>query len=345
MPVESLDLIASPPAEHALPPVVVLFGEDSFLRTWVLQKLTAATDAETVEGETTPWRDIRDEVSTVSLFDAGERRVVIVRGADKLVKDFRPEVEAYLAKPSSAGRLFLELNSCPANTRLYKAANSDHLLVHCGIPMNSSGKSVDQSRLKKFLTNVVAPVHRCVLQSAAAERLIDLVGTNVGMLDSEIAKLALYEKPGGTITDSMVSEIVGGWKASTIWQTIDAAAAGNAAEALKQLDRMIASGEPPISLLPLIAWSMRRFGLATAAIMHAERMGERLSVSQALAAAGFRHFELSKAEAQLRQLGRQRASRILGWLLEADAKLKGSHSAPGLDRHVLEELVLRLAKS
>jgi DNA polymerase-3 subunit delta len=273
--------------------------------------------------------------------------VVIVRAADKLVKDFRPDLEAYLANPSSAGRLFLELLSCPANTRLYKLADSDHLLVHCGVPAsaNSKNKSPDLTKLKQFLLNVVAPLHRCKLQAAAAERLMDLTGLNVGMLETEIAKLALYEQPGGTITESMVNDIVGGWRASTIWQTIDAAAAGNAAEALKQLDRMMASGEAPIGLLPLIAWSMRRFGLATAAIDHAERTGDRMNMSQALTAAGFRPFELTKSEAQMRQLGRQRTSRILGWLLDADAKLKGSHSTPGLDRHVLEELVLRLAKT
>lgn len=345
MPVESFDLIESPPAEDTLPPVVVLFGDDSFLRCWALRLLTASTDADTVDGETAQWRDIRDEVSTVSLFDAGERRVVIVRSGDDLVKKYRTEIEDYIAKPSTAGRLFLELQSCAANTRLYKAADKDHLLVHCGVPTSGKYKNADTTRLRKFLVSAIAPLHKCKLQVGAADLLIELIGTNVGMLDTEIAKVALYEKPGAAITEAMVRDIVGGWRASTTWQTIDAAAAGNAAEALKQLDRMMASGEQPIALLPQIAWSMRRFGLAAAAIEHAERSGNRLAVSAALKAAGFRDFELSKIEGQLRQLGRQRASRILDWLLDADLKLKGSHSTSGPDRLVLEEFVLKLAKS
>jgi DNA polymerase-3 subunit delta len=46
----------------------------------------------------------------------------------------------------------------------------------------------------------------------------------------------------------------------------------------------------------------------------------------------------------MRQLGRDRARQLLTWLLEADLKLKGSHSAAPRDRWVLEELVCKLAR-
>ncbi|WP_164102869.1 DNA polymerase III subunit delta [Candidatus Laterigemmans baculatus] len=345
MPVEAFDLLAAPPDEATLPPVVVLFGEDATLRGWVLRELTRHGDAETVDGESAVWRDVRDEVSTASLFDAGERRVLIVRGADPLVKKFRPELEDYVARPSTAGRLFLEVQSFPSNTRLYKSADKEHLVVHCAVPTGSGkSKRPDLTKLRKFLTSTVAPRHQCRLTGAAADLLVDLVGTDIGMLDTETAKLALYAEVGGEISDVMVRDIVGGWRAHTTWETIDAAAAGNAAEALRQLDRMLASGEQPIALLPQIAWSMRRLGLATAAIDHAERTGRRMPMATALQAAGYRPFELKKVEGQLRLLGRERGRKILGWLLEADLKLKGTHSTTGPDRLVLEEFFLKLAK-
>jgi DNA polymerase-3 subunit delta len=175
--------------------------------------------------------------------------------------------------------------------------------------------------------------------------MVDLIGSNIGMLDTEVAKVALYADLGGKIDEQMVRDIVGGWKANTTWQTVDAAANGNAAEALQQLDRMMASGEAPIALLPQMAWSLRRFGLATAAIEYAEQTGQRASLSTAMLAAGFREFDMKKAEPQLRQMGRGRARQILNWLLEADLKLKGTHSQGGMDRFVLEEFVLKLAKA
>jgi DNA polymerase-3 subunit delta len=53
---------------------------------------------------------------------------------------------------------------------------------------------------------------------------------------------------------------------------------------------------------------------------------------------------LEKAERQLVQLGRARASRLYRWLLEADLALKGSHSSPPKARFVLEHLFARMAK-
>ena len=345
MPTEAFDLIESPPEIDTLPGVVIFFGEDATLRTWVLRLLTSNGDAETVEGETSLWRDIRDEVSTVSLFDSGQRRVVIVREGDTLVKKFRPEIEDYVAKPSSAGRLILELKTLASNTRLYKATDKQQLLVHCGVPKTQGkSKAPDSAKLRKFLTGTIAPRHQCKLNSGAADLLVDLIGSDIGMLDTEVAKVALYTDPGGKIDESMIRDIVGGWKANTIWQVIDAAAGGDAAEALKQLDKMMSSGEQPIALLSQLAWSMRRLALATAAVDYAEQTGRRPSVSDALKAAGVT-YDTKKAEGQLRQLGRHRGRQLLHWLLEADLKLKGSHSTSGPDRFVLEEFVLKLAKS
>lgn len=341
MPQEAFDLLATRPDLDMLPPVVVLFGEDSTLKSWVLAALTGG-ECDSVEGEESQWRDIRDEVSTVSLFDTG-RRVLVVRRADALLKSARLDVEDYVAKPSSAGRLILELQSCAANTRLYKAADKSHLLVRCAIPPKPRGKTPDMDRLRKFLAAFVAPRHQCKMAAAAINVLIELIGNDIGMLDTEIAKLALYEKPGGQITEPMVREIVGGWRAKSTWDTIAAAASGNAAEALRQLDKMLASGEHPAGLIPQIAWSVRRFGLATSAIEYGEQTGKRVPLGVALKAAGFREFD-KQAEPQLRQIGRERGRQILAWLLEADLKLKGSHSSAGLDRWLLEELVLKLAK-
>ena len=345
MPTESFEVIQAAPSPEKLPAVVVLFGDDSTLKSWVLRLLTASGDAETVEGESSLWRDIRDEVSTVSLFDSGQRRVVIVRDADALVKKYRPEMEDYIAKPSSAGRLILEFKTLASNTRLYKAADKDHLLIHCGVPKSPKGKSLDTGKLRKFVTDVIAARHQCKLTAGAADLLVDLIGTDIGMLDTEVAKVALYTDPGGKIDEQMIRDIVGGWKGNTIWQTIDAAASGNAAEALKQLDKMMSSGEQPIALLPQMAWSMRRLGLATASVDYAEAKGRRPVISDALAAAGVRPYELKNVESQLRQLGRARGRKLLHWLLEADIKLKGTHSTPGPDRFVLEEFVLKLAKT
>ena len=64
----------------------------------------------------------------------------------------------------------------------------------------------------------------------------------------------------------------------------------------------------------------------------------------ALKEAGVKPFAVEKAERQLRQIGRQRAKQLYGWLLEADLALKGPSSAGLRARLVLEKLIVRLSR-
>ncbi|WP_153555884.1 DNA polymerase III subunit delta [Roseimaritima sediminicola] len=345
----AFDLLTEPPEEAALPPVVLLIGNDSTLRSWCRTQLSAGQDESEVEGDTVQWGDLRDDLSTASLFSSGQPRMVVVRGGDALVKRYRTELEDYVAAPSKAGRLLMEIDTLASNTRLYKAASKQGWLVQCKPPTIQSGRSTrpDHGRIRSFLQKYIAPRHRCRITSTATDRLLDLVGDDIGMLDTELAKLAVNLPVDGEITDGLVDDVVAGWQGKTMWEIIDAAASGNAAVALEHVDRLMGSGQRPIALLPQLAWSLRRLGMTTAAVDAAEQRGRRIGLSDALRTAGFRGRpqDLKQAEQQLKQLGRERARQILPWLLAADLKLKGSHSSEGRDRWVLEELFLRLART
>jgi hypothetical protein len=54
-------------------------------------------------------------------------------------------------------------------------------------------------------------------------------------------------------------------------------------------------------------------------------------------------FKLTGAERQLRQIGRQRARQLTGWLLAADLAIKGHHSSDDRARTELERLIVRLS--
>lgn len=118
-------------------------------------------------------------------------------------------------------------------------------------------------------------VHGYVLKPLAAEVLIDLVGTNLGMLDQDLAKLALTVAKGGEVAGGLGQNAIGGWRAKTNWDAVDAAVDGNAAEALIQLDHLLQSGEHPLALFGSIAWSLRRYAAATRAYQKHERRGSR----------------------------------------------------------------------
>ncbi len=341
--IHAFDRLLQPNGESAA--IAALFGSDQTLRSWVIASLTSDGDVTQVDGETTQWSDLRDDLATASLFDMDGKRTIVVRQADKFVTQFRPQIEAYIASPGDAARFIIELTSLASNTRIYKSLEKEQLLVACGTSPDKKLGVTAASR-RKFLTGYVARRHGAKLASAAADALIEMIGEDIGMLDTEIAKLALYCSPEQPIDEPLVRDIVAGWQGKTVWQITDAIAAGDAAEALRQLDKLMSGGQRPIALLPQIAWSLRRLGMATAVVEHRERSGRSWQLEEALSLAGInRPADIGRAKSQLKGLGRCRAKQLLPWLLDADLRLKGTHSTEGRDRFLLEQFVLRLAKS
>lgn len=337
-----------------VPPVCVLFGAEPFLKQQVRRKLLdyfRVEDEEplvsTFEGDAVPWVDVIDELSTVSLFGSGERRVVLFDDAGKFVEQNRTRLEDYVAKPRKNGVLILDLDSWNSNLRLYKAIDATGLQVDC--------RTVDPAELAKgkgpdvgsWLTRWAKKSHQITLKPDAAEAMLDLVGPQFGLLDQELAKLALFVEVGGTIEEPLVCDVVGGWRQKTNWELMDAVVNGDAAEALLQLDRLIHAGQEAVGLFGLISWSLRRFAAATRVFQAAERQGVSMTLRVALTRAGVKDWPpgtLANCEQQLKQLTRHRAGKLYRWLLELDLALKGSHSNPHRARFALEQLILKLSK-
>jgi DNA polymerase-3 subunit delta len=340
-PVVALDYLAHP-AKHPAEAVCAVFGDEPFLKRQVLEQLRASVlsgeDAEfsvtTLDGRAAEMRDVLDALAARALFGGG-RHLVIVEAADDFVSQNRPALEDYAAKGQRHSVLVLEVTKWPSTTRLAKALGQQGLQVECKFP--------PPARLLKFLTGWAKSRHGAVLDAAAAELLADTLEDEMGLFDQELAKLAASAGPQGAITCELVRQTVGGWRAQTAWQMLDAALAGEAPEALLQLERLLVSGEVPIAILAQIGSTLRRFAAATRLIEHAEQGGRRTTLRGALTEAGFKPFVLARAEDQLRRLGRARAKQLYHWLLEADLALKGVSSSPARARWVLEQLILRLS--
>lgn len=339
--VSALDFLGESQAK-SLPPIVAVFGDEAFLKRLVLAELkrrAAGGDGDVslteLDGDKAVWRDVADELSTLSLFGGGPR-LVVVEEADKFVTAYRDKLEDYAAKPSSAGVLVLEVGTWPSNTRLYKAVASIGLNLQCTAPGGAT--------LVKWLGGWAKRRYGAKLEVDAAELLVDDVGPELGLLDQELAKLA---SAAGTepITCELVNKFVGSWRTQTAWDMLDAALDGRAPEALKQLDRLIAAGEHPIALLAQAASTLRRFAAATRLLESSDRAGRRANARQLLQEAGVKPFVLDKAERQWRQLGRRRSGSLYQWLLEADLALKGRSSGPTRSRLVLEQFVARLSEA
>ncbi len=262
---------------------------------------------------------------------------MVVRKADDFVSRNRSALEDYVAHPKASGVLVLEVATWPANTRLAKAIAAEGLSIECKTPAPQS--------IAKWLASRATKEHRARLERQAADLLLDSVEPDLGLLDQELAKLALAAGEGGAIDAALVREMVGGWRSKTTWDMLDLAVGGHAAEAILQLDRLLSSGESPVAILAQIGSTLRRFAAAARTVEQAERAGRRTTLKHALEAAGFRSFVVAKAENQLRQLGRQRSASLYRAVLEADLALKGASSAPMRARIVLERLIARMSRA
>ncbi len=325
-------------------PLCVLVGSDGFLkhetRRVLVTRMAGGEGVDVLDGSA-ELRDVLDALGARSLFGGGGPRIVVVEDADALVKNYRAELEDYVGRPYADAVLVLEVTSWPGNTRLAKATAASGLTIACQTPDRGAELTAFNRQLKKWLIAVAQREHQCELATPAVNLLIDLLPSEPGILYQEVARLALL---GGAIDADLVRQHVGGWRTRQTWDMIDAAADGRAADALAQLDRLLAAGEEPHALLPQMASTLRRFALAVRLFERAERRKQPITLRAALQEAGVLPFKLADAERQLRQIGRPRARQLSRWLLAADLGLKGHNSGKAAARRVIETLVLRLSR-
>lgn len=330
-----------------LPEVVIAYGDDGFLRKETVKHLLklAGIDPQTpraFDGDECKWIDVHDELATLSLFEPDARRIAIVSSADGLIKDARQQLEKWIVGPAPGSMLVLQVTTFPATTILYKLANQHGLCIACSLPTSSPrSKTPDLEALKKWIGAWGKSQHGLRLTAAQAGLVLDAVGSDCGIVHQELAKLALYADSHGKLSDDQIRAQVGSWQTRTMWELADAVVDGRVADALRQLEKVYAAGEPPAAIVPQISWSLRRFGVAANLLLQARRSGQALSAQAAIAQCGFWGVDARLAEGRLRRMGLRRASKLLDWLLELDLKLKGTHSQPDRARLALEEFCLR----
>src|SRR5438094_465898 len=187
-----------------------------------------------------------------------------------------------------------------------------------------------------FLKRQVVTALRRIVLGEAAQLLVDLIGSDMGLLEQELAKWAIYVGTATKIESADVDKLVGNSRAENMWKIFDAIGAGRSAEALTILDRLFEQGEEPLRILGAFSMQLRRLAQAARGSQQGQSLGA------ALDRAGVPPFARAASEQQLRHLGRRRADRLYDWLLETDLGLKGSSQLR--PQTLLERLVVQLAR-
>lgn len=344
--VHVLDLIDKPLSAEQRK-IFAMIGSDSFLRQQAIQAAIESIKVDRASirqfhGDETPWREVHDYLATRSLFDEDGYRVALVSNGDAFVTECRPQLESWVDSKSKDATLILDVKKMPSNTKLYKAIQKVGTIIDCSIDVQSNGKSSEDKLILKWIVSWAKRQHAIDINNNQANLILERVGYIFGIIDCELAKLALFADATSKVPDDRVRELVGGWRTKTIWDIAELIADGKAAAALEQLDGLVRSGEHMLAVVGPISWYFRRFGMASYLVEQSEKEGKRVPLKTVLMQAGFK-YKVEEAEKHLIRIGRHRAKNILHWLKDLDGKLKGSHSIDERGRFAVEEFILRLA--
>jgi len=227
---------AKPPAPAgSFKPVYALVGPEPLLQLEALREITGQLPPDTqrvdLDGEEAQLSDLLDHLHTFSLF--GGHNLVVLRLADDFLTKHRPALEDYVQKPSAQSTLVLRLDSLPSNQRIHKMITAKGAVIPCQPPKDMSRWVVDRAR-----------THKTRIDPAAAAAMVDMLGSDMGRLDNELAKLAIACPDG--IDLAAIELAVPFQRERQMWDMTDALGAGRPDEALvrwRQLLQMDTSAE------------------------------------------------------------------------------------------------------
>lgn len=255
------------------------------------------------------------------------RRVVALYGAEKLTPKGCSVVESVLAKPP-AELTFVVTATIPKGSKkaFYRNLLKGAVTLEWTAPRDSE--------IPGWLIERADERHGLTLESRAAEALAAAVGSDLGLLDAELAKLASAE-PGGTVTAERIAELVPNVAPVNRWTWLDTVAERDYRSALSDLPTLLASPDG------------NAVGLINAMVDHHVWLGIGVEggaelVERTLSEVGKPYLKF-KARTYVRQARRWTGPEVeeaLRILRRADGRSKTTGS--GRDQAVLEELLLGL---
>jgi len=341
MPQLSAESLASRLAKGNPVPVVLLLGEDAYLRAacrdqivessvdpaareWGVSRFSAADDDFVrilAQARTMPML-VRRQVIIVGELEALEHGPEAAREAAV------EELSAYLNDPATFTVLLLEAASLDQRMRLAKILADKAQVVSAELPQDPQ----ERARMATLLVMKIARERQSLIDSDAAEDLVDLCNANLTAIGNELGKLATYAGAGKTIGRSDVAALVVSEKKYSVWELTEMLASRDRKSALAFLNNLLREGEPPPAMIGAMAWMYRK-------LMEAQALGPRVSGFEAAGRLKMRKAIAEIALRAARKIPRERLVTGLRALYDADSQLKSGAPDQGA---VMEFLVASL---
>ncbi|HOW72912.1 MAG TPA: DNA polymerase III subunit delta [Phycisphaerae bacterium] len=258
------------------------------------------------DGSSAVLADVLDDLRTLPFLT--ERRLVVVRNADDFITRYRAELEEYAAQPSATGSLLLECKSLPANTRLYKRVMAVGEVVKC--------EEMKVWQVRQWLPERCREIHGKQLDPRAAALLLDQIGPELGLLDNELEKLAVYTGERKVISHADVEALSGRSREEEIWDLLSSISSGNQARAITLWEQVWQTDKAaPHRAIGGLAYGVRR-------LLNAKRAQEAGASMEDLRKAMMIWKDDQRLRAELAAFTTEQIELMLCRLLEADVAAK-----------------------
>ncbi len=310
--------------------IYALVGTDSLMQMEALTKVTALVgeDAQRTDfdGDEHDIGDVLEDLTSYAMFGppgAGNKRLVVVRNGDELIKSGREGLENYCKSPSDSAVLVLRLNALNKTQNIAKLIVKNGEVMDCDPPKDAAAWAMKRA----------ASEHGLKLGLEAAQLLVGRIGDTLGLIDQELGKLALSGVTNVTVAE--VGSSVAFQKEQEMQALTAAMSAGNGPEAVARWRELIASD--PSSEFRAVTW----LGMWLDDVLLALREpgGARFKLAWKFKSGGT---TVDQFMALCKTIGLVRARALQRRLTETDAAIKSGLGKAGrlVEQFVLEAAVL-----
>lgn len=306
--------------------VYLLLGDDEERKLRSAEKLRKDRQAETFSASDASPETVVTACNSFSLF--GDSTFVVVRDLDSWNAAQKARILTYLKDPSEETDLVLMGRKLGSREKLLAAVNESGEVHTLDQP---TGKA-----LAKWAVGY-AKKSSLALPQEVAEDLQERCSGDKARMMREIEKLSLYVGEDRPATPDDVELLCPADVQSNIFEFVDALVLGRTGRAARMLEKLAASGEPPLRTVFMVR---RQFQLAARAKALIERGLPRPEVSRELKVPPF---VAKKLEGQAARLDEADLEDALLQVLELERGLKGGSELA--DAIQVELSVVKLASA
>lgn len=264
-----------------------------------------------------------DAAKTLPLM--ANKRVVILKDVDQYPAPVHERLAGYLNNPSPSTSLILTANKIDQRTKFYKAVEKGSRVILFGTLYENQVRQWTRYRAKSYGLEFTED---------AINLFFEVSGSELGIIDNELKKLASYIEGKKKIDVSDVEGVVGRSRVYSVFNLIDAIGERKAGQALLILKNMLNDDEHPLGILFMIARQFRLMAKAMEFHKHGLSAGE-MSKKLGLPV----NILTNNLMRQIKNFTLDEVLKKYRLFYYADSELKGSIKSPEI---ILDDLILKL---